>query len=423
MPQGSGPKIRNIEATDREVSKYLGKLEKFLGVQNVEQRIKRVERTLEIETGLIYKRFWLDRQLEWWLGFRDARRVRSAGKVFHASGRVTPQMRKCLDTAVQLAHLYNEMPQSKRDEFKQRLLANGSIIPVLTEIDTAAHFWQLGYDIEWIKAGAKSGTRSPEFLASRERTKIEVECKSKTIDAGRMVISQHFYRLADVISKPCTAKKLMGEISITVQKRIPKSSDWRKCLISSLQSHLQEGEYQFELPDKTEIKTNLQKFDNTEIASDHIRQKAEALHVGYPYLAFISSQPRDAYVNMLYIRASSKNHDQILLDIFDDINDAKKQFSGSYAALIVCFIPEIDSFQRLREYDSGLAIMTNKFFSEHANDFINAVSYFSDEQVESIDAEVLSSSFPTVIFRNQGYNEKYGVNIPLLRSHLNTDCT
>jgi hypothetical protein len=81
MPQGSGPKIRNIEATDREVSKYLSKLEKFLGAHNVEQRIKRAERALETETGLIYKRFWLDRQLEWWLGFRDARRLRSAGKV------------------------------------------------------------------------------------------------------------------------------------------------------------------------------------------------------------------------------------------------------------------------------------------------------------------------------------------------------
>jgi hypothetical protein len=327
-------------------------------------------------------------------------------------------MRKCLDTAVQIAHLYSEMPHSKRDEFKQRLLSNGSIIPVLTEIDTAAHFWQLGYDIEWIKAGAKSGTRSPEFLASREGTKIEVECKSKTIDAGRMVVSQHFYRLADVISKPCTAKKLMGEISITVPKHIPTSSNWRKCLISSLQLHLQEGECQFELTDNTEIKTNLQMYDNIETSIDQIWQKAKNFHVGYPYLAFISSQPRDAYVNMLYIRVASENRDRILSDIFDDINDAKKQFSGSYAALIVCFIPEIESFQRLREYDSGLAIMTNKFFSEHANDFIHAVSYFSNEQVELIDTEILSSSFPTVIFRNQGYNEKYGVNIPLFRSHI-----
>lgn len=418
MPEGSGPKMRIIEATDREIDKYLNKIEKFLGAHNVEQRIKKVERTLEIETGPIYKRYWLYRQLEWWLGFRDARRLRSTGKIFHAPGRVTPQMRKCLDTAVKLAYLYSEMPQSKRDEFKQRLLSDGPIIPVLTEIDTAAHFWQLGYDIEWIKAGAKSETRSPEFLASREGTKIEVECKSKTIDAGRMVVSQHFYRLADAISKPCTAEKLMGEISITVPKRIPSSSDWRTGLIASLQSYLKEGECQFELPDKTEIKIHLQRYDNIEISSDHVRQKAKHLHVGYPYLAFISSQPRDAWVNMLYIRLASKNPDRILSDIFDDIRDARRQFSESHAALISCFIPEIESFESLREPDSGLAMMTNKFFAEHAKDFVYAVSYFSDEQIDSVDPKVLSSGYPTVIFRNQDYNEKYGVDIPLFRSHL-----
>jgi hypothetical protein len=118
------------------------------------------------------------------------------------------------------------MPQSTRDEFKQRLLSNGSMAPILTEIDAAAHLWQLGYKIEWIKSGSKSGTRSPEFLATREGTKIEVECKYKTIDAGRMVVSRSFYRLADTISKLCMAEKLMGEISISVPERIPSSPHW-----------------------------------------------------------------------------------------------------------------------------------------------------------------------------------------------------
>ena len=180
-----------------------------------------------------------------------------------------------------------------------------------------------------------------------------------------MVISQHFYRLADAISKQCMAAKLMGEITITVPKRIPASSDWRKGLFSSLQSHLKEGECLFELSDKTEIKTHLQIYDNTEVSRDYVRQKAASLHIGYPYLAFISSQPRDAWVNMLYIRLASKNPDRILRGIYDDVIDARRQFSGLHAALITCFIPEVESFESFREPDSGLALMTNRVFLQN----------------------------------------------------------
>jgi hypothetical protein len=133
--------LRKIEATDREIDKYLNKLEKFLGVHNVEKRIKQIERAVEIETGFIYRQYWLYPQSEWWLGLRDLRRLRASGKVLHVPNRVTTQMRKCLDTAVKLALLYREMPQSTRDDFKQRLLSDGSIAPILTEINAAAHLW------------------------------------------------------------------------------------------------------------------------------------------------------------------------------------------------------------------------------------------------------------------------------------------
>ena len=211
--------------------------------------------------------------------------------------------------------------------------------------------------------------------------------------------------------------RFMGEISISVPERIPSSSNWSKGLIVSLQSHLNEGFCQFELPDNTEIRTYLQRHDNIEVSKEHVMQKASNLHIDHPYLAFISSQPRDSWVNMLYIRLASKNRDRILSDIFGEIKDAQKQFSESHAALIYCFIPEIDSFEHLREPDSGLALMTRKFFSDHAKDFIYGVLYISDEQADIIDSQV-SSSYPTVIFRNPEYNEKYGIDIPLYRSHL-----
>jgi hypothetical protein len=405
-------------ATARERSRYLLKLEQFLGTQNVERRIKAVGHALQSEPGPIYKQFWLYPQVAWWLGLRDARQLRAQGKAFHAPGRVTPRIDLCLETAVQIAYLYSTMPQRTRQDFQRRLLAKDPLRPVLTELHTAAHFWQMSYDITWIDPSGTSHKRSPEFLASREGTVIEVECKSQTVDAGRMVGSPHFYRLADRIAKACMAATFMGDISITVPERLPVSAAWSQELMASVQAHLHEGEGQFALSDTTAVTLNLQRHDNRELSRDHVQQHAQRLHGGSSSLAFLSSRPQDAWMNMVYIRLISQRPDHILKHIFDDIRDARRQLSGDHAALITCFIPEIDSFESLREPSSNLSAMTHTFFEKHGKDFVYAVSYFSDGHLDGIDSEGCVTGSPAIIYRNPYYDTKYGEGFPLLNTDL-----
>jgi hypothetical protein len=346
-------------ATDRERSRYLQKLEQFIGTHNVERRIKAVEHALQSEPGPIYKQFWLYPQIAWWLGLRDARQLRAQGKAFHAPGRVTQRIDLCLETAVQIAYLYSTMPPRTCQDFQRRLLSKDPLRPVLTELNTAAHFWQMRYDITWSDPSGSSHKRSPEFLATREGTVIEVECKSQTVDAGRMVGSQHFYRLADSIAKACMKATLMGDISITVPERLPISGAWSQALMASVRAHLHEGEGQFALTDTTTVTLHLQRHDNRELSRAHVQQHAQRLHGGSSSLAFLSSRPKDTWVNMVYIRLTSQCPDHILKHIFEDMRDAQKQLSGNYAALITCFIPEIDSFESLREPSSNLSAMTH----------------------------------------------------------------
>src|SRR2546422_916097 len=194
MLDSNKPQIRPISLSSRDAGRYLRKLEDFLGSQNIKQRIQEVEHAIEKEPGKIYRRYWLYPQLGWWLGLRDALQIRASGKVFR-DVRISPRMRNTLGTAVKIAHLYSSMPESKRCEFKQRLLGQEHLTPILHEIDVAAHFWQLGYNIEWFDTKVPLGWRSPEFIASIEQSQIEVECKAKTVDAGRMVERKRFYRL------------------------------------------------------------------------------------------------------------------------------------------------------------------------------------------------------------------------------------
>src|SRR5262249_14851583 len=123
------PQIRPISLSSRDAGKYLRKLEEFLGSQNIKRRIQEVEHILEIEPGKIYRRYWLYPQLGWWLGLRDVLQIRASGKVIR-DDRISSRMRNTLGTAVKIAHLYSSMPESKRNEFKQRLLGQEYLTPV-----------------------------------------------------------------------------------------------------------------------------------------------------------------------------------------------------------------------------------------------------------------------------------------------------
>ena len=125
-------------------------------------------------------------------------------------------------------------------------------------------------------------------------------------------------------------------------------------------------------------------------------------------------------MNMVYIRLTSQRPDHILKHIFDDIRDARQQLSGDHAALITCFIPEIDSFESLREPSSNLSAMTHTFFAKHGRDFVYAVSYFSDGHLDGIDSEGCVTGSLAVIYRNPSYDTKYGEGFPLLNTHLSS---
>jgi len=411
-------RIRAISLSNRDVSKYLNKLEKFLGSQNIRKRIQQLEHTLKIESGKIYRRYWLCPQLGWWLGLRDALKLRDSGKVFR-DDRISPRMRDSLGTAAKIAHLFYSMSESKRSEFKQRLLGSEHLTPVLHEIDVAAHFWQLGYDIDWVASKASFGQRTPEFIASIGESQIEVECKTKNVDSGRMIERKTFYRVADSIFTLANSVKLMGNIFITIPGRLSDGQNWCENILSTLSANLQDSKVTSELADGTEVKIDLHKYDNVKIDKKIILERAEALRTtDHTHIAFMSSLTGEAWINPLFIRLASRKPDMILARILRDLRDAKRQFSGLNSALICCFIPEIDSFCEAREETSAISKMTAKFFKEYSKDFIYAVSYLSDVQISETNNTYSSVDIPTLTFKNFNYNERYGSNLPLYRDNV-----
>ena len=82
------------------------------------------------------------------------------------------------ETAAKMSNLYAGMSNAKREEFRRRILNSDNISPVLMEIDMAAHFWQMGFDLEWAESKSQ-GQKIPEFVCTSETLSYDVECTAQ----------------------------------------------------------------------------------------------------------------------------------------------------------------------------------------------------------------------------------------------------
>jgi hypothetical protein len=111
----------------------------------------------------------------------------------------------------------------------------------------------------------------------------------------------------------------------------------------------------------------------------------------------------------LVFELKSKSDDHVVKDIFNNLKDANRQFTGDNASMIFCFVPEIDSFAGL-EQDSALIRMTATFFEKHAKSTVSAVSYSSDS-IRTVTPIDVSKSSPAIRIDNPYYDEKFGPRI------------
>jgi hypothetical protein len=345
-----------------------------------------------------------------WLGLRDAMKHLGAGRSFACA--ITQAMKRPIELAAKIMAMKTNMPYSKLQELRSRLLNGNYLEPILFEVDTAAHFWQLGYEVEWVSSSVRDGVRSPEFIARSEHHELEVECKHQSADSGRRVIRPKFYRLVDALLDPVSSRGLVGKILITVPGRIPTSEKWKRDVVQAVSSSIRSGAAPIRLADGTEITRDLHNVRDLIIPASDLQLEISRLQT--PYAHFVIRATRDATgtINALIVRLSSQSDDSILDSIFEDLKDANKQLTGQRAALISCFVPEIRSFKGLQS-NSALAHMTYTFFENHASPHVYAVSYTSD--IISFNAGLyISESMPAIVFRNHKYDSRFGTEFPIM---------
>jgi hypothetical protein len=401
-------KRRSLEINIYRAGQYFRRLIKFLGPEGINQRLSKIEKQIQSASG-IYLRNWVIPRAAWWLGLKEARAIIQRNGSFRRA--TTILMERPLQTAVKLSVLHRTLTASKRNEFRSRILADDILEPTLFEIDTAAHLWQLRYDIEWFENRSDSGERTPEFIARRKGFEFEVECKSKKADAGRRVERATFFRFVDLIFPIIEKKGLSGIIILEVPSRLPRQTKWFQEAQQAVEDRFESGSGSVVLSGDEQFFFDLHIADGSVVHLKKLASMVDPVANTYSHFAFMGQRRNDVISNPIVFRLDSKKRDAFLDNVMESLRNAQQQFTGTRSALISCLIPEIDSFEGLQS-DSAIERMTKHYFEEYSKEFINAVSYVS-EMNRVDEGGVIVSDMPSLTFRNHKYNEKFGPDIPV----------
>jgi Holliday junction resolvase len=399
---------RNLFVVDTDVPKHIEFLEDFLGPAEIEHRLKSVDLALRTTSG-IYRQYWVLPNSAFWIGLRQARRLISLGMDF--AGRLTKEMRKTVEIAAKLDATREFMPQSVQNQFRGRILGSEQLTPVFYEINIAAHFWQLGYEIEWCESDTQTGKRLAEFVAVSSAAEIEVECKTKRPDTRRKISRPDFYRLVDRIASPLYNRGFVGKITISVPNKMPQNDQWSQDVEAAIIQASESSAQQFQLDDNTEVIAAIYHVNSLVVPAQLAITEAMSFKKPHSHLAIFAKGNESAQVNPLIFELASNSHDDFLHGIFDEIRDANRQFSGNRAAFITCFIPEVDTFDGLQS-DSALHNMTKRFFRKHAKPYVLAVAY-SSEASEQRNGFTITTNSPVLKFENPNYDTKYGAQLSI----------
>jgi hypothetical protein len=400
---------RELAVHDTEAHEFVDFLVNFLGQKRVFDRIRRAHRVISLERGN-YLEYWVRPIYSFWLGLEAAMaHIKDHGTLAEALSR---EMFYPIELAAKLRHFSRSMPEIRLNEFRSRILTSDYLPPVFLEIDTAAHYWQLGYEIEWPSPPEDQGIRISEFIASEGAINVEVECKSQAPDSGRMVARPRFYRLTDEITALLASLDLAGKVLISVPARLPTSDDWKNRLLAEIRGAALAGSTSITLDDSTIVEISLSSASSFLVPVVELLREAAQLQVPHSQVAISGSRNNGSVQVPVIVRFQSTSPDRVLASYLEDLRDANRQLSGTRPGVIVCFVPEVQSFEGLQS-ESALHNMTAAFFQRHAKESVYAVSYVSDSTAIQEGLSITRSS-PAIAFHNHLFDNSLGENIPIL---------
>ena len=195
-----------------------------------------------------------------------------------------------------------------------------------------------------------------DYLAVKDDTKVEIECKFVTADIGRQIHRKRLYQFGEYVTPKLNSALVRVSGGIFVHVRIPGRLHGHEKQHSAISDHILRA---IENPDaqlvSEEITVSVSTFDLESspfhrLAPEDLRQK----HIDQ----FMSSSFGISNKNMLIlfrprrhaliVALQSHKEDKVLTGIHKQLKDsAAKQFSGTLPAMICCHLADLSEAELL----------------------------------------------------------------------------
>ncbi|MDP3049121.1 MAG: hypothetical protein Q8N12_06800 [Thermodesulfovibrionales bacterium] len=206
---------------DLDVKTIGREIEQFLSVTGRvywEKLIKKVDAS----GGIFYKEYLLRRNpfIE---GFRQYFHLYSRAKS------IWKNRSEEIDYLTQKIFIINKIIRNVNDRGQAQIigrLRGGDIRSFLHEITIATHFLRNGFEVNFVEyERPEDEGRTFDFLVSRDSIEAEVECKSKSYDAGRKIKRDGFYILCDELFRQFKSTKMKCLLEINCSENLGQNHD------------------------------------------------------------------------------------------------------------------------------------------------------------------------------------------------------
>lgn len=373
-----------IDVYEHNIPAIIKTVTLFLGKESLDRRIATAEKMLVAAGSLYRENFVIPRQ-SLWIGTRDIRKSLRDGSFKLKSA--SPTVVAAIHHLACIHSVLHTMPSWKKNDFRTRLMdKSGGDLPALIEIVAASRIVNYGGALKWV-AERGSGERIFDILVSFKGEKLEVECKAKTVDAGRKLARASIYQFGDKIRSTGIFRGLEPRlVTITMDSRFPVDQHRQRDLLDMIKALASDGGSK-NLDDGTISVDKVSEEDLKIRARNELREFEHRL-VG----------PK------LVVSLQSRKPDQMISSIEADLRDALKQFSGNRPAAIICYVPEIGSFAGTEKNGTATFALVHRFLTRPDAKNIVSLTFMSDPTIDFRSNEV-ETEIPCVRFVAHKFRE------------------
>jgi hypothetical protein len=310
----------------------------------------------------------------------------------------TPDLMKACGYLKVINAIFHQSEAAVVRKLQSVLLDDDTVRSFLFELDIAINFLYRGHDVQFVDL-QDLGTY--DLLVSDGQHELEVECKTKSADAGRKITRSNFYLLCDVLITdlaPLTESfailfKCDGRLSGSQELFHAVADEIKRCRIATRDKGQVEI-LQFEI---TNLPPGLQ-----------IRTNEEAATALAPHWSPDAHYSVWSNVETLIVGCESTNRDRVLKAIYEDLKRGAGQVSKTRPSMLACQLEEIDDedWSKLTG-ETGLAAMTGRLLVNPDRNHINHVVYSSDQTPAKKTANTTAFSATNLWFTNK--NPKFTI--------------